>query len=1074
MFTNTDARPQVPIPTDLAEARRALPSDTPEPAIFACDECGNANTATDVTQQFISAVLGSENPDVPQNHVFEQTESDAAGCEDAPGPTDIAGVHPAAWGFNLRVEDIARLAVRSREFQRHFHFHTKSCFKGKGGTCRYGFPHDAEPARVEIVWTPDGATKNIADRTAADVQTLRFVPERDASTPYTNKHSVAMLAAFPCNTDWSLVCSCPGLSHYVCGYISKSASDCPAKQGINTLTGFTRAIASIAARRARDAAAATTGTGSTAADEAHTTDAELERLRTARHILGASLSDGTKGIVTMANAASHHLLFGPRFRMSHNFATLNLTDALAWVRGGLVSARMVRVTDGDEEHFTGVCDAEDYAFRGSALASVNYYETLAHYRRDTLPKKMPSSDDAPLRCPITGEALHLHLPLAVPFKPGHPLAHTHCLRRRAAAVVPQVFTSRLPCPEALAAHDATDDDVVSNMLRYLVLLKPWTASGAGLSSLPCEPEDVADAYRRFVSVDPPDDPDEWRDAYAARIMAHDTNDHDTRRVTRRTEGSSRSWQMSSHERALFREGGTMYDPSCFGADDVDALWVDDGVTTTRTLDPVAASFLRTQATDGARLPEATTTPPHSGGVFYTCDTPRCLRCGEVAVPSPGDAGTFVCAVLDCPRRGMSAPDLPAERDLDAGSARFTTLADDPPDQAGAGRGGAMSSPVPSIDVLIADLAASCEWPGDSGSLPDEESFLRLASMNPDGVSDPANRRPLNALQHSALVVLAAALMRGYALDNQGLAGSDRLLKLAEDFGEPGSAIRFALLGAGGTGKSFVLSAFYQYASMVGLTDRVVLTATTGNAAAIISASTWHSTLHVPVMKKKDTRDDSYEDGDDADAKESPCINTADPVLAAAYVLICDEASESIVACNVCAARSGLFHKMTVTRFVLTAHAHHSLATRACYRHAIGPYARVRRHQRAVAARQRPQRARGLFCKLVHRVHRRFLPAGKCLVLARMSALLSRESSIVLRVACYCMTLHSRSLLAAPGTRVGSPRLCLGKLQGCRLANHRPRSTSVAEHQRVRHSRDQQPVSRPRPPQGSRSSSNGGF
>lgn len=405
---------RVVIPDEVAQAGGPLSPTTPEPALYSC-VCGQSSTETQLVDAWLTEVHADDSAP-PDDHVFSRV--------DPPGEvvTNIDGIDDAAWAIGLNEADLARLAHRSAEFQstfdnspnplrcalsfyetnvgacssvalcentlhahtlaihafvslphthaEHLHTHTLSCFKNGKKKCRYGFPADDDcEAHVRVVWTVDGAALPLPDRRVEHVDRLDFVPARAESAPFCNRHNPTLLMSFPINTDFAVVASSPGITHYITSYSTKSQADCPKKCGHNALSGLHRALRTIERRRKERedalpsvaAAAAVVGMTQAAIDEANT-------VRDARTLLSATLNNSVNHLVVMSPMAAYNLLYDRRFVSSHEFQSLNLNDAVKWVAGAPVSFRMQRIKDGDETNWiSGVSDVQHYCHRGAAL-----------------------------------------------------------------------------------------------------------------------------------------------------------------------------------------------------------------------------------------------------------------------------------------------------------------------------------------------------------------------------------------------------------------------------------------------------------------------------------------------------------------------------------------------------------------------------------------------------------------------------------------------------------------------------------------------------------------------------------
>lgn len=229
--------------------------------------------------------------------------------------------------------------------------------------------------------------------------------------------------------------------------------------GLSALAGFHRAVVSL--ERQRTAAEAKDPVAAATADMDH----DAAQLHKARLYTAATLADSTKHLVVMAPMCAHVLLYGSRFMCSHAFSSCHVNEALSWVRGGDVSFVLRRVADGDTVRIAGVCDSHDYAYRGRALENLSFFVLPSVYEKVKSPAKakvhMGDTALVLITCPNTGELITTNLPQRVGFGPKHPQVATHCLRLRATAKIPNVFTVRLlPESEILAAALAATADAV--------------------------------------------------------------------------------------------------------------------------------------------------------------------------------------------------------------------------------------------------------------------------------------------------------------------------------------------------------------------------------------------------------------------------------------------------------------------------------------------------------------------------------------------------------------------------------------------------------------------------------------
>lgn len=194
------------LPPQVRNMKAVGPTQMPEPKLLRCGTCQRSCSESAVVDAWIASRLGpdatcddNENFATPvtlSNPVFKG-EIDGVDAELTP-----------TWVHKLTENDLALLAIRARDFQKHNFKHTRSCFKSKKqnkGRCRYRFPQITRGVNVVVTWKPEAVQKDVNERTAWDVDSVEFVPERGESGAYMNRHSPAVLMLGQSNNDFCLV-----------------------------------------------------------------------------------------------------------------------------------------------------------------------------------------------------------------------------------------------------------------------------------------------------------------------------------------------------------------------------------------------------------------------------------------------------------------------------------------------------------------------------------------------------------------------------------------------------------------------------------------------------------------------------------------------------------------------------------------------------------------------------------------------------------------------------------------------------------------------------------------------------
>jgi hypothetical protein len=254
--------------------------------------------------------------------------------------------------------------------------------------------------------------------------------------------------------------------------------------------------------------------------------------------------------------------------------------------------------------------------------------------------------------------------------------------------------------------------------------------------------------------------------------------------------------------------------------------------------------------------------------------PKCCHCGS-ATSRVSDDAPRLCSSEACP---LHQVDLAGEL-LDEDAAPFATMqpsaavaASATPSNAGA------VAHQPTIMALVDELVAA-----DQGLAtifgPHASGILGECISDPTGSGATSG---LNEKQRHALIVLVAALLRGAAasgdLDDTGgaHAGLDALCERIT--GSKTDPLLMAFLGEGGTGKSFVLLALRRYADKAGVSSRILWTASSGSAASLIGAWTFHSAFHLQGHS------------DDGGKTKKKTVNTPDEAVKNAWLIVIDEVS----------------------------------------------------------------------------------------------------------------------------------------------------------------------------------------
>lgn len=595
--------------------------------------------------------------------------------------------------------------------------------------------------------------------------------------------------------------------------------DTPQGFGKNALAGFAKALATIENRREREGGAV----------YADMTSEEIAR-NEASIKLHKILSDSTKELTVGSPLAAWNLVFGERFMASHLFTKVLLTQAVAYVRGENVTHKLV----GKNEHVIPVVETCHYAFRGQQLWDLSAMEFAMAYTlaEKSATIKVPESNACEIaRCEMTGQP-HLHrLPQRVCLTESHPLAKTHFLRRNPAIHVPEVCTRRMLCPEQLCGDVSSEipSKVATDSLAYLCLLKPWRGA-TGKTTLGDDVTHPEAAFQKFRGA-------EGRrgtcGTFASTLLAHDDNEHLLKQTGRVRDESGPDDVM---DRGLGEDDEEME----LEEELPDAFSEFDGIHG----DGVMGGAARTVFASAAALPRGTK-PERREFWAYPRGRPLCPRCSVAA------AAVFAVSDEDaesgwrCPKCHREVVTLEQEARLDpcSGGQRFVDMVPRPVPVAAAGAGEA-DRIVPSVTDLVAALKVAASW--EACSTKDFDASI------PDAMLVKISKEfTLNAEQHQALVLLAAALIRGLDKDQGG--SNDSLNHLLTKLCGGDKPLHHILLGDGGTGKSTTIRALLAFAQTVGLRNRVALSASTGSAAALIGGGTFHSlfaTQQKEVEKEK--------------------------------------------------------------------------------------------------------------------------------------------------------------------------------------------------------------------------------
>jgi hypothetical protein len=829
----------VPLPTALSEMTKAAPKGSvPDPVTSRCGACSLGSTAAEAVARYITPTLGG-------SHTADHQEF---GHSDSPAP-EPAGIPAGIAVLRLSEESLRRCADRAHEFQQHSHEHTQSCFKTRPG-CRYGFPHSDEAAHISIHWTEAGAAKPLTDRASHDIDTIEFVPERAASCAYTNRHNPAILMAGPLNSDFAITMATPGLTHYIAGYASKSQdANTPAKMGQNALAGFLRAVA-INERKNL----------STGAPQA------AERLQQAKHRVAATLADSTRSMVIMAPMAARFLIYGSRFIHSHKFSMVSVIDLVNWAQGdGSVTAQVQQTTsEVDGAVIETTLSVTHFTLRGHLLHALSAYEVSANYVHSPLTDKaektfatvVTEGPNAVDRSLATGEPLRARLPQHVQYLDGHRQRSTHCLTLRPKPFVPRAIMKSLAHPEAVARATADEPDLLSDALHYLALYSHWGGAygqttligDSAAVSTTASPGAIIERFRSFIADD---DGPLCRTKHARTLMEHDSSNIETRRTHQAPRSNA---PFTAADADDFSDMAGAADPEAVLANDF-ALLADP---IAKDLDVTACNALRAMTAAAAAAGPALLTRaaalqprPAEWVLCCHCGGPMAPAVDEAAAAAATAPGPNVCSNAACLLHRI---DISGElRDEDA--APFATLV--PPGPApGTPAGGGLAAAAaaahpPTIQELVDELAVAGRSGASASAAAGGCGVLQECIEDPtgDGSTDGLNEK-----QRQALIVLVAALFRGGG-------GSDELGaevptpvgldEICERITRSGTdPLLMAFLGEGGTGKSFVLLALRRYAERAGLSKRILWTASSGSAASLIGAWTFHSAFHLRGREDK--------------------------------------------------------------------------------------------------------------------------------------------------------------------------------------------------------------------------------
>eukprot|EP00035_Acanthoeca_spectabilis_P016640 m.344914 g.344914 ORF g.344914 m.344914 type:complete len:144 (+) comp16552_c0_seq24:879-1310(+) len=130
-----------------------------EPRLLRCVRCQKATSESDVVDAWIISRLGP-NATCDDNEKFETPVTVANPLFQG----EIDGISPEltpTWMHKLTENDLALLAIRARDFQKHHFRHTRSCFKSKKqnqGRCRYRFPQLTRGVNVIVTRGFNGRT----------------------------------------------------------------------------------------------------------------------------------------------------------------------------------------------------------------------------------------------------------------------------------------------------------------------------------------------------------------------------------------------------------------------------------------------------------------------------------------------------------------------------------------------------------------------------------------------------------------------------------------------------------------------------------------------------------------------------------------------------------------------------------------------------------------------------------------------------------------------------------------------------------------------------------------------------
>ena len=765
----------------------------PDPKLLQCSKCTNYFGSVDIIKRFLVKAHASQNLGV--SPLEQPAVMEKLRWTPLHRPKAVIPNEPSL-SEDITVEAYSlSMSALTMEYQLHLPQHVRPCFK-KSKTCRYLCPHCPQEASSVTLQDQHEAKATSGEKHSQNNITILLVcQKRRPACIYISSYCKALLEIFRCNTYLSFV-NDHRLSFYLAAYSSKHN-----REESVALAGAMSALLKYHVR--------------TSASETHATRSDFSK---GLGRLCSALRGHTGDEIVAGQMGAHLLLGNDIFNFSHEFTSLPLKQTLAMLNGEEVSGTILP---------TGVMSntSMDYFYRPDHYTSFSCWDYLAQTTLVKIPQKKKrkeqkesDAEDSETEDPAdesspqtTGRVAAVRYPL----QPQHPKASTFQVKTRTHAAVVRLSGKRLAnlnailCPE----ESILTKDILEQREHYaysaLIMFKPFRR----ISDLKASSETWWDAFqaaRRSGSLAPSAEKilNHMQGFYVAFAENKDHLDSGEHDAADGPAGPNGNTDGDLDESVIVHADNTPCDTTLLQHKilrHLPPVSFEARTNLPHVSPETAEAVLKMMDTEEGQIPFSALTLTPATSSTLTSPTTVTLIMGAVADRSYVPAETNV---RDPPTMPVDHPSISQQ------SAHYT---------------------LNHKQHLAFTLIAA--------------AFLEKLALR----IDPCSQRDAQA-HEAAVEIIRAVYSKQWNFDSRSshLPQDDALYTECQET----KSLRMFLAGEGGCGKSRVITCAKDFCRRWGAPEAIVVTATTGCAAALVDGGTYFSGLGLPRsgLGRKPTQD----------------------------------------------------------------------------------------------------------------------------------------------------------------------------------------------------------------------------